>query len=87
MGWPMDGGAPPNARGPNGLSVVTTVWGMTPSSQIATTPHAGAYDNMPMYQRGPAGQHPAGYPAQPQPGFYRQNSIPTAAGYATSNIY
>ena len=84
MGWPMEGGAPPNARGPNGLSVVATVWGMTPGTQIPTTQHAGAYDSMPMYQRGAGGQHPAaGYPPQQQPGFYRQNSMPAAPGWVS----
>lgn len=74
----MDGGAPPGARGPNGLQVVTTVWGMTPGTQVPSSQHAAGYE---MYQRGPAGQPGVGYPAQ-QPGFYRQNSIPAGPGYA-----
>lgn len=84
----MEGG-PPAAQGRNGLSVVTTVWGMTPGTQAPTARHPSVpYETMPVYRGGPAAhprsQVPTGsYPPQPtgQPaGFYRQNSLPSGAG-------
>lgn len=77
--------------GRNGLSVVTTVWGMTPGTQTPGPRHSnvGAYENMSMYQRGASAHARAqasanGYAPQPaaQPaGYYRQNSLPTGSGY------
>lgn len=88
MGWPMEAGPRPTA-GPNGLSVVTTVWGMTPGTQAGPRHATLGYDTMPMYQRGatPASHIRAqasapstpGYAPQ-QPGFYRQNSMPSGPG-------
>lgn len=84
----MEGGAP-SAPARNGLSVVTTVWGMTPGTQTPVHRHPSMpYDNMAMYPRGPSSharaQTPtAGYPTQSTgkpAAFYRQNSLPSGPG-------
>lgn len=93
MGWQMEAGPPTAGR--NGLSVVTTVWGMTPGTQTPAARHPGAsYENMTMYQRGPAahptqvraGSPSTGYPSQ-HAAYYRTSSMPAGHGYAPIHLF
>lgn len=78
-----NGGHPAPPSGQSGISVVTTIWDMTPGTQMPASQHTGGFSDG-MYARGaPMRPQTPAYtqqPSQQQPGYCRQNSLPSAVG-------